>query len=615
MLHRASLALLGLVWCSNCAAAGQWTPANPSPVVRLEGAAAVVGGKIFAFGGFGAAFEAQTAVDVYDPVTGNWSALAPMPRGVTHSQAAVVGNRVYIAGGFEGTSPGAAIADVMVYDVGANTWSTTSMPDLPAPRASGALVALGTRIHYLSGLQANRCTDVTDHLVLDTANPGAGWTALAPLPETKNHFNAVIVDGSIYAVGGQRGHDCGIVYLRSAHRYDPQANAWTTLPEMPVERSHHEPSMFAWNGFVVVAGGTNSVEPAMASVVAFDIARERWARWPDLPGARRSPIMQRIGDRIFLGTGGALPGGVVPTADFQFNRVRTDSPRVLFVRGADRSGGFLEATNDAQRTEQLADIDNVGGAGNHGWGELRATLESEGFLSTQITETAETPSGPSNGVHVDLELAALGDVSLVVLGSNNAPYDLAAVNALEAYVRSGGGALFVSDANFGGDWADAPNSDQAFLDRFGLVMNQDFGTYSLTRAAGDFLVPLHPIFSGVDAFDGEGVSPGARGVPAPGVASTVLARAIGQARVNTPPFGAQNQGALRAVTANDAALLVASVDAGRVAIHFDRNTFFNAGGVGSDLTRFDNRTYAINLFDWLAQGAADPALFRNGFED
>ena len=32
---------------------------------------------------------------------------------------------------------------------------------------------------------------------------------------------------------------------------------------------------------------------------------------------------------------------------------------VLFIRGADRSGGFLEADDDAERTEQLADINNA----------------------------------------------------------------------------------------------------------------------------------------------------------------------------------------------------------------------------------------------------------------
>ena len=43
------------------------------------------------------------------------------------------------------------------------------------------------------------------------------------------------------------------------------------------------------------------------------------------------------------------------------------APVILFVRGATRSGGFLEATSDAGRTEQLADINNTSTAtGNHG---------------------------------------------------------------------------------------------------------------------------------------------------------------------------------------------------------------------------------------------------------
>lgn len=31
------------------------------------------------------------------------------------------------------------------------------------------------------------------------------------------------------------------------------------------------------------------------------------------------------------------------------------TPTILFIRGAERSGGFLEADDDAERTEQLAD--------------------------------------------------------------------------------------------------------------------------------------------------------------------------------------------------------------------------------------------------------------------
>jgi hypothetical protein len=53
-------------------------------------------------------------------------------------------------------------------------------------------------------------------------------------------------------------------------------------------------------------------------------------------------------------------------------------------------------------------------------------------------------------------------------------------------------------------------------------------------------------------------------------------------------------------TADDASLAVVEHGRGRVACHFDRNTFFNENGAGTSLTRAGNRTYARNLFAWLA---------------
>src|SRR5436189_109802 len=81
------------------------------------------------------------------------------------------------------------------------------------------------------------------------------------------------------------------------------------------------------------------------------------------------------------------------------------------------------------------------------------------------------------------------------------------------FVRGGGAALFRSDANFGSNWGDAPGSDQQFLDRFGLAINQDKGQYAVSRSAGDFLQGDHPILAGVNSFDGEGVSLGIRSLP------------------------------------------------------------------------------------------------------
>src|SRR5207245_1383337 len=134
-------------------------------------------------------------------------------------------------------------------------------------------------------------------------------------------------------------------------------------------------------------------------------------------------------------------------------------------------------------------------------------------------------------------------------------------------VFAGGSALFISDANFGSSYGDAPSSDQDFLARFGLAVQQDMGKYSVSRSAGDFRAPVHPVLAGVNAIDGEGVSPGVRVHPVTGVTPQVIIRALGTTRNND----SSGKGSTRAVTDSDGVLVVAEAGLGRVAIHFDRN--------------------------------------------
>lgn len=274
----------------------------------------------------------------------------------------------------------------------------------------------------------------------------------------------------------------------------------------------------------------------------------------------------------------ALPAAPVPIS------------RVLFIRGGDGTGGFLEATDAAGRTEHLADINNVSTmAGNHGWSELAQALRGDGFVVEQQIEGLNVP--------VPLTAASLAGVKVIVFGSNNASYSSAHVDAVEQFVTAGGGVLFISDANFGENWSDAPSSDQPFLDRYGLVMNQDSATtYAVSRAAGDFLVADHPTLAGIESFDGEGVSACTVARPVAEVSVQVVVRAKGSKRLNDNPAG----GTLTAVGAADGALVIATVGSGRVACHFDRNTFFNTGGAGSGINRLNNRAYALSLFRWLA---------------
>jgi hypothetical protein len=119
-------------------------------------------------------------------------------------------------------------------------------------------------------------------------------------------------------------------------------------------------------------------------------------------------------------------------------------PRALFIRGADRSGGFLEAGSDASRTEHLADINNTATSnGNHGWYEFAETLRAAGFTVEQVTESVEpgNTSGQSEGRPVEFDVMDLTPYDVLVFGSNNAVYTTGQVDAVELHPRRRRGRL------------------------------------------------------------------------------------------------------------------------------------------------------------------------------
>lgn len=275
------------------------------------------------------------------------------------------------------------------------------------------------------------------------------------------------------------------------------------------------------------------------------------------------------------------------------NRRMLAGEKILFIRGGTGTGGFIDGGSLAKRDGQLADITNNSTATkNHGWGELAKLLKADGFSLTQVIEQPNQP--------INLAGMNLSQYKGIVFGSNNADYtpngSSSHVNAVENFVKNGGGVMFISDGNFGTNYGDAPSSDQDFMNRFGLVMNQDRGTYAVSRNAGDFRAGGHPLLASVNQFDGEGVSPIVKKTTISSVTTQILVRAKGGTR-NNDSFG---KGSDRNATANDAALIVSSTGKGRVIGHFDRNTFFNLNGAGTSLHRFDNTQLAKNLFRFLA---------------
>lgn len=234
------------------------------------------------------------------------------------------------------------------------------------------------------------------------------------------------------------------------------------------------------------------------------------------------------------------------------------------------------------------DMVRIGNAGRNGYAQLADLLQTE--QGHNLTELADTDPAVN-----PLTSLMLAQYDLLVLGSNNRRFSAKEAVVVASYVQGGGSVFAFSDSRFGLS-PDRENnalgagelSDNDLLDQFGMTIQHD--NYQVVAAdSSRFADPSHPILAGLGSFKGEGVSL----IRVDGPPAQILVRGDGLLLTDGHTLTGKNY----AITA------IAQVGQGRVAVTFDRNTFFNAGvgSDGTDLSELDNRNYARNLFNWLAR--------------
>lgn len=291
-----------------------WRSVTKPPLGRFEAMAGVVDGRLFALSGFGMGEQIQPDTFIYSPQGDRWSTGMPMPIGVTHAGAAVAGGTIWILGGFIGNHPGVATSKVQVYDPGADAWHEQA--PLPVARGSLAAVESAGRIHVFGGTIPDRHTDAPDHFVCNPAESSDGWQAAAPLPLPRNHLGAAAIDGLVYAIGGQHGHDRGATDVSYVHAYDPAADRWERRADLPTPRNHCEAAVFDWEGHLFVAGGYDDFRDFAphSSIVRYSPADDTWTEVGALPMPLVAPVF-RIIDGIAVVTSGSPRLAGAPVSD------------------------------------------------------------------------------------------------------------------------------------------------------------------------------------------------------------------------------------------------------------------------------------------------------------
>lgn len=234
-----------------------------------------------------------------DPVKHADPLLLPQP--ITSFGAAVHGDYLYVLGGYTGTphqysrdGQSGALSRIRLDRAGQrdSTAQRSAWEDLPGvePLQSVALVTHNDALIRVGGMRALNNAGQPSQLVStdEVARylPAASaWEALPPLPTPRSSHDAIVLNGTVYVLGGWRLDDDGddAVWAREGLALDLRDGdaSWRSFPA-PFQR--RALATVAAGDRVLAIGGMNADGSRSQQVDIYDPATDTWTRGPDYPG-------------------------------------------------------------------------------------------------------------------------------------------------------------------------------------------------------------------------------------------------------------------------------------------------------------------------------------------
>ncbi len=161
------------------------------------------------------------------------------------------------------------------------------LPELPAPRSNGGLVALDGDLYFLGGNGPEGPSAACWRL-----EPGGAWIPIADLPAPRSTHGVAVAGGRIFVVGGlgEEGQP-----LDRVDFYDPAVGRWQSGPALTRPRSRL--ALASLHGVLVAAGGAEPGVPASSRVEILEPGAASWRTGPSLPLG-----LNRLGAAVLGGT-------------------------------------------------------------------------------------------------------------------------------------------------------------------------------------------------------------------------------------------------------------------------------------------------------------------------
>jgi N-acetylneuraminic acid mutarotase len=249
----------------------------------------------------------------------SWQDLAPLPEGVRYMELVSDGEALYAIGGMyldEENEQWVPIPTVMRWDPGLNGWDDSAAADLPVDAAGGGACFMDGKIYYAGGYDGPAEDNVhwsfqPDLLIYDV---GADtWTSAGPLP-MKTSQAAVTCNGAkVYVVNGRQDLDDNGALVTASEDgadgtaprlqiYDAAGDAWSE--GAPPLNGATSAAAVVLDGTLILAGGTfdNPDDPSTSLVTRgtqlYDISGAAW----DADGPLLSNYRADMGAALFRDT-------------------------------------------------------------------------------------------------------------------------------------------------------------------------------------------------------------------------------------------------------------------------------------------------------------------------
>jgi len=278
--------------------AQSWSQGKSMPTARSEITATNIGDDIYVIGGFVGSGDASDVVEVYNVKNNSWKSIASLPQALHHSAVASHDGKIYVVGGFI-SREWIPTNQLFIYDPIKNQW--TEGNSMPTPRgALNALFVNGT-LYAIGGQDGDTTLNINEAYdpLRDT------WIPKAPMLTARHHAASTTVDNKIYVTGGRIAGSSPLVNVNVNEMYDTEKEKWTQIESMPSKRSGIAAATI--NNSFFVFGGEDPTR-TFGNNEKYDIENGKWTSLEPMPTSRHGLAAVSIGNKIFVIGGGPEPG-------------------------------------------------------------------------------------------------------------------------------------------------------------------------------------------------------------------------------------------------------------------------------------------------------------------